>query len=217
MKTDTQLRKDVLAELEWDPSINANHVGVSVADGVVLLTGRLDTFDEKQSVERAVQRVAGVKAIAVELDVKLEPHHLRSDAEIAAAIETAFKWHTLIPEDRIQMLVEKGWVTLSGEVDWHYQRHNAESVVRPITGVVGVSNKIGLRERKASEYVANRIHDALMRYAEEGAQNIKVVVDTYTAFLRGSVATLAERNAVQTAAWYAPGISRVVNELKVQS
>jgi osmotically-inducible protein OsmY len=217
MKTDTQLRKDVLAELEWDPSINANHVGVSVSEGVVLLSGHLDTFDEKQSVEKVVQRVAGVKAISVELDVKLEPHHHRSDAEIAAAIETAFKWHTQIPEDRIQVLVEKGWVTLCGEVDWHYQRHNAETVVRPITGVVGVSNKISLRERKASEYVANRIHDALMRYAEEEAKNIKVVVDADTAFLRGSVATLAERNAVQTAAWYAPGISRVVNELKVQS
>lgn len=136
MKTDTRLKKEVLAELEWDPSINANHVGVTVNEGVVLLTGHLDTFAEKQAVEKAVQRVAGVKAMAVELDVKLEPHHQRSDAEIAAAIESAFKWHALIPEDRIQCKVEKGWVTLTGEVGWHYQRHNAESVARPVTGVV---------------------------------------------------------------------------------
>ena len=116
MKTDTQLKREVLAELEWDPSINANHVGVTVHDGVVLLTGHLDTFNEKQAVENAIQRVAGVKAIAVELDVKLEPHHRHNDAEIAGAIETAFKWHAVIPEDRIQVKVEKGWVTLMGQL-----------------------------------------------------------------------------------------------------
>lgn len=217
MKTDAQLKKDVLAELEWDPSINATRVGVAVNHGVVLLTGHLDTFGEKQAVEKAVQRVAGVKAIAVELDVKLEPHHQRSDAEIAAAIETAFKWHALIPEDRIQVKVEKGWVTLAGEVDWQHQRHNAELVVQPVTGVVGVSNNITLRERQASEYVAQRIHDALTRYAEEEAKNIAVIVEAGTATLRGTVATLTERTAVQAAAWSAPGITRVVNELKVQS
>jgi len=217
MKTDAQLKKDVLAELEWDPSINATRVGVAVNHGVVLLTGHLDTFGEKQAVEKAVQRVAGVKAIAVELDVKLEPHHQHSDAEIAAAIETAFKWHALIPEDRIQVKVEKGWVTLAGEVDWQHQRHNAELVVQPVTGVVGVSNNITLRERQASEYVAQRIHDALTRYAEEEAKNIAVIVEAGTATLRGTVATLTERTAVQAAAWSAPGITRVVNELKVQS
>ena len=182
----------------------------------MLLTGHLDTLAEKQAVEKAVQRVAGVKAIAVELDVKLEPHHHRSDAEIAAAIETAFRWHAAIPEDRIRVMVEKGWVTLTGEVDWHYQRHNAEIVVRSITGVVGLNNNLSLRQREASEYVANRIHDALTRYAEEEAKNIKVVVEGGTATLRGTVATVAEHSAVQAAAWSAPGISRVVNELEVQ-
>lgn len=216
MKTDTQLKKEVLAELEWDPALNADHIGVAVNEGVVLLTGHLDTLAEKQAVEKAVQRVAGVKAIAVELDVKLEPHHHRSDAEIAAAIETAFRWHAAIPEDRIRVKVEKGWVTLTGEVDWHYQRHNAEIVVRPITGVVGLNDNLSVREREASEYVANRIHDALTRYAEEEAKNIKVVVERGTATLRGTVATVAEHSAVQAAAWSAPGISRVVNELQVQ-
>jgi osmotically-inducible protein OsmY len=216
MKTDSQLKKEVLAELEWDPALNANHIGVAVNEGVVLLTGHLDTFAEKQAAEKAVQRVAGVKAIAVELDVKLEPRHHRSDAEIAAAIETTFRWHAAIPEDRILVKVEKGWVTLTGEVDWHYQRHNAETVVRPITGVVGLSNKLRVREREASEFVANRIHDALTRYAEEEAKNIKVVVEGGTAILRGTVGTVAEHSAVQAAAWSAPGISRVVNELQVQ-
>lgn len=217
MKTDVQLKKDVLDELEWDPSLNATRIGVAVDHGVVLLTGHLDTFGEKDAVEKAVRRVAGVKAMAVELDVKLEPKHQRSDTEIAAAIETAFKWHALIPEDRIQVKVEKGWVSLTGEVDWHYQRHNAEMVVRPVTGVLGVNNKLTIRAREASSYVTQRIRDALTRHAEEEAKNIEVAVEAGTANLRGKVGTLAERAAAQAAAWSAPGISRVVNELQVAS
>ena len=216
MKTDSQLQKDVLAELAWDPSINATHIGVAVKDGVVLLSGHLDTFSEKHAVEMAAQRVAGVRAIAVELDVKLEPHHQRSDAEIAAAIETALHWHALVPQDRIQVKVEKGFVTLRGEVDWDYQRHNAEIAARPVTGVRGLSNHITLRERKTTEYLAQRIHDALTRHAEAQADQIQIAVDAHTAVLRGTVASLAESSAAQAAAWTAPGISRVVNELRVQ-
>lgn len=217
MKADAQLKKDVLDELEWEPALNATRVGVAVDHGVVLLTGRLDTFAEKEAVEKAVRRVAGVKAMAVELQVTLAPRHQRSDTEIAAAIETAFKWHALIPEDRIQVKLEKGWVTLTGEVDWQYQRHNAERVVRPVTGVLGVNNHITIRAREASSYVAQRIGDALTRHAEEQARNIEVTVEADTATLRGKVDTLAERAAAQAAAWSAPGISRVVNELKVAS
>lgn len=215
MKTDAQLKKDVIAELDWDPSINASQVGVAVKDGVVALTGHLDTFAEKYAIERAVQRVQGVKAIAVEVDVKLEPGHQRSDSEIAAAAEMALKWHALVPAERIQLKVEKGWVTLSGEVDWHYQRHNAETVVQPLEGVAGVTNEIALRQRPPSDYVAQRIHDALVRQAEAAAGGIEVVVEHDTATLRGTVATLDERDAAQAAAWSAPGVSRVVNEIKV--
>lgn len=217
MKTDAQLKKDVLDELEWEPALNATRVGVAVDHGVVLLTGHLDTFAEKEAVEKAVRRVAGVKAMAVELEVTLAPRHQRSDTEIAATIETAFKWHALIPEDRIQVKVEKGWVTLTGEVDWQYQRHNAERVVRPVTGVLGVNNHITIRAREASSYVAQRIRDALTRHAEEEAKNIEVVVQAGTATLRGKVGTLAEHAAAQAAAWSAPGIARVVNELQVAS
>jgi osmotically-inducible protein OsmY len=217
MKTDAQLKKDVVTELEWEPSVDATHVGVAVDHGVVVLTGHLGSFAEKQAVEDAVRRVAGVRAIAVELDVKLEPRHQRHDAEIAAAIETAFKWHAQIPDDRVQVKVEKGWVTLTGEVDWEYQRHNAEVVARPVSGVVGLVNHIGLRQRDAPEYVAERIHDALVRYAEDQAEQIQVSVRDGTATLRGQVDSWAERSAVQAAAWSAPGVSRVVNELKVKS
>ncbi len=118
IKAGAQLKKDVMAEMEWDASIDATHVGVAVDNGVVVLSGHLETFAEKWAVERAVQRVSGVPAMAVELDVRLEPHHQCSDAEIAAAIETAFQWHAAIPQDRIHVKVEKGRVTLTGEVDW---------------------------------------------------------------------------------------------------
>lgn len=215
MKADAQLKKDVVTELEWEPSVDATQVGVAVNDGVVLLTGHLKTFAEKEAVEKAVQRVAGVRAIAVELDVRLEPRHQRHDAEIAAAIETAFKWHAQIPEERIRVKVEKGWVTLSGEVDWDYQRHNAELVARPVTGVVGVVNDITLKVRETPDYVADRIHSALARYADDEARHIEVHVHDATATLRGVVNSWAERSTVQAAAWSAPGISRVVNEIKV--
>lgn len=215
MKTDAQLKKDVEAELDWDAAINAAHVGVAVQDGVVTLSGHLATHAEKVAVERATKRVAGVRGVAVELDVKLDPKQVVSDAEIAAAVQTAFKWHALIPDDRIHFTVEKGRVTLTGLVDWDHQRHNAEAAVQPIQGVVGVSNKIHLRERDVPDYVAHRIHDALARYADDEATHIEVLVEGGTASLRGTVNSWAEHALVRHAAWSAPGIQRVFNELKV--
>lgn len=217
MKTDAQLKKDVTAELEWDPSINASHVGVAAADGVVTLTGHLNTYAEKYAIERAVQRVQGVKAIALELDVKLEPGHKRSDSEIANAVESALQWHTLVPADRIQVKVEKGWVTLRGEVDWEYQRQNAEKAVRPLTGVVGLSNAITLKPSVTPAKVADRIRDALARHAEREAKHIEVMVSGSAVTLRGNVDSWADRNAAFGAAWSAPGVLSVVNEIRVQS
>jgi osmotically-inducible protein OsmY len=217
MKTDAQLKRDVENELEWDPAVDARHVGVAVNEGVVLVTGHLTTFAEKQAIEQAVQRVSGVRALAVDLEVRLEPRHRRYDTEIAAAVGSAFKWHAQIPDDRIHVKVERGWVTLTGEVDWDYQRHNAELVVRPLTGVVGVINDITLRRREAPEGIAERIHDALIRCAEDDARHIEVQVRDATATLRGNVNSWPERSAAQAAAWAAPGVSRVVNEIKVLS
>jgi osmotically-inducible protein OsmY len=217
MKTDAQLKKDVAAELEWEPSVNAAHVGVAVADGVVTLTGHLNTFAEKYAIERAVQRVQGVKAIAVETDVKLEPGHKRSDSEIATAVETGLRWHALVPAGRIQAKVEKGWVTLKGEVDWEFQRQSAEKAVRNLTGVVGVSNAIALKPTVAPSNVVNRIRDALTRHAQEEAKHIEVMASGSTVTLRGRVDSWAERNAAFGAAWSAPGVTSVVNEIKVQS
>lgn len=215
MKSDAQLKTDVTRELEWDPSINAAHVGVAANSGVVTLTGHLETFAEKHAIERAVQRVEGVKAVAVELDVKLAPGHKRSDSEIAEAAESAFKWHALIPADRIRVKVEQGWVTLSGEVDWDYQRNSAENAVRWLTGVVGVSNNVTLKPMVTPANISNRIRDALARHAEREAKHIEVIVSGSTVTLRGHVDSWAERQTASGAVWAAPGICQVVNELKV--
>jgi osmotically-inducible protein OsmY len=215
MKTDSQLKADVTRELDWDPAINAAHVGVAVKDGVVTLTGHLDTYMEKFAVERATKRVKGVRAVAVEMDVKLAPHHQRNDTEIAHAVEFAIKWHTLIPAERIQAKVEKGWVSLSGEVDWAYQRDAVQKAVRPVTGVRGVSNDIKLKARVAPDNVSKLIKEALTRHAEREAKHIEVNVSGSTVTLSGNVDTWAERSAADGAAWSAPGIALVVNRLVV--
>ena len=215
MKSDAQLKKDVEAELEWEPSINATQVGVAVKDGVVTLSGHLDTFVEKYEVEKVVQRVAGVRAVAVEIDVKLAAGSARSDSEIAHAVETAFKWNSSVPVERIQVKVEKGWVTLSGEVDWEFQRAAAANVVRPMVGVMGVKNGIMLKPRTTPDNIAKLIRDALTRQAEREAKSIAVQVNDSTVVLRGSVHSMAERLAAQSAAWSAPGIARVDNELSI--
>ena len=192
-------------------------VGVAADNGVVTLTGHLSTFAEKYAIERAVQRVEGVKAIAVELDVKLEPGHKRSDSEIATAVESGLLWHALVPAERLQVKVEKGWVTLKGEVDWEYQRQSAEKAVRNLTGVVGVSNSITLKPSVTPARVADRIREAMARHAEREAKHIEVMVSGSAVTLRGAVDSWAERNAAFGAAWSAPGVLSVVNEIKVQA
>lgn len=215
MKSDTQLKQDVSAELAADPAINATHLGVAVQDGVVTLTGHLDTFAEKHAIERAVQRVQGVRAVAIELDVRLAPGHRRSDAEIARAAEAALDWHALVPDGQIRIQVESGWVTLNGKVDWQFQRLAAEKAVRPLTGVVGVSNAITLRQQATPEDVRQRIHDALARHADREARHIQVTVEGSTVTLRGQVDSWAEHRTTQGAAWSVPGVTRVVNDLLV--
>lgn len=217
MKTDAEIKQNVVSELEWDPSIDAARVGVAVKDQVVTLTGHLDNFAQKYAIERAVQRVAGVRALAIELDVKLDPHHVRSDADIALAAEQALTWHALVPHERVRVQVEKGWVTLNGEVDWHYQREGAAKAVRELTGVTGVTNAISLRPQATPNHISDRIRAALTRQVEREARRIEVSVEGATATLRGDVHSWAERTAAEGATWSAPGIRRVVNELQVGS
>lgn len=217
MKTDAELKRDVIAELDWNPAIDAAHVSVAVNDGVVALLGHVDTYAGKCAIERAVQRVAGIKALAIEIEVRLAPGHQRGDAEIAAAAESAFKWHALIPSEGLHVKVESGVVTLEGEVDWDFQRSHAERAARSLTGVRGLINQITLKPQLSAGDITKGIRDALVRHADSEASHIEVLLDGSTVTLQGRVDSWSERLAAQGAAWSAPGVSRVVNEIRVGS
>ena len=217
MKTDKQLRADVTDELAWDPAVNAAGIGVIVCNGVVTLTGHLDSFAEKHAAERAVRRVAGARGIAVELDVKLAPAHKRSDSEIAQAATAAVSWHALVPVDRVKVEVENGWVTLSGEVDWSYQYASAEQCIRPLVGVRGLTNAITIKARASNLDVGEQIAAALRRHAEREAHHIGVEIEGSVVTLRGSVHSLSEHDAAVGAAFSAKGVSRVVDKLEIQA
>ncbi len=215
MKTDVQLKADVRSELMWDPAVKETGIGVLAKDGVVTLTGHLDTYAEKYAAERAVQRVEGVKAIAMEIDVKISPEHKRSDTEIAQAIEHSLKWNSTVPADQVKVSVERGWVTLKGELPWEYQRRSVEKAIRPLQGVTGIANLIAVKPSVVASGVHTLIEDALTRQAMREAKRVEVSVDGSKVTLRGRVNSWHERNAAQGAAWSAPGVTTVVNELLV--
>ena len=214
-KTDGALRRDVEDELAWDPAIDASAIGVAVKSGVVTLTGHIDSYAEKRAIEKALRRVAGVHAIALELDVRLSPEHRRSDTDIAEAARVALEWNSEVPTNRIRATVDKGWVTLEGEVEWHYQRMAAEKAVRPLIGVVGISNEIALVPKTTAANLQRNIAEALRRQVEREIERLEVTVQGHTATLRGKVNSWHERAAAQGVAWSAPGIRAVVNELDV--
>jgi len=216
MKTDAQLQKDILAELAWDPAINATDIGVIVKDGVVTLTGQLTNYAEKYAAERAVRRVSGVKALAVEIEVRLSPSYKRSDSDIATAVQHAIDWNVVIPDNCIQPKVEKGWLTLNGEVEWNYQRKAAERAVRDLQGIVGVTNLVKVKPKVATGDIQKNINDALVRQAEREARKLEIKVDGSRVTLHGKVHSWAELRAVQGAAWAAPGVSTVENDLTVE-
>ncbi|HET9643119.1 MAG TPA: BON domain-containing protein [Burkholderiaceae bacterium] len=215
MKTDLELKRAVEAELAWDPMVKSTGIGVAAKDGVVTVTGHIDTYSEKWAVEKALRRVAGVKAIALELDVRLSPDHRRSDTDIANAAESALQWNNLVPKDAIRLIVDKGWITLQGQVDWDYQRRAAEKSVRHLIGVQGISNEIMLRQRPTPVDISSRIREALARQAARAASHVDVQVADGVVTLRGKVHSWRERDAAQGAAWSAPGARIVINELVI--
>jgi osmotically-inducible protein OsmY len=215
MKTDIQLQKDILDELAWDPAVNATDVGVIVKDGVVTLTGNLTNYAEKYAAERAARRVSGVKALAIEIEVRLSPSYKRSDSDIAASAQRALDDNVAVPPNCIQPKVENGWITLNGDVEWDFQRKAAERSIRDLFGVVGITNLVKVKPKVAPSDVEKSIHDALVRQAEREAKQVQVKVEGSCVTLHGKVHSWSERRAVQGAAWSAPGVSTVVNELKV--
>lgn len=215
MKSDKQLQEDILAELKWEPSVNAAHIGVGVDQGIVTLSGHVDSYAEKWGAERAAKRVSGTRAVAIELDVKLKSSDKRSDADIALSAVNRMQWQTTIPKDAVQVTVENGMITLSGNVPWSYQRDAAFAAVRNLTGCVGVINQIVVKPRVNTIAVKGDIEAALKRHATTEAQKITVVVDGDLVTLSGKVPTWSEKHLAINAAWNSPGVRSVVDKIIV--
>jgi len=210
-RTDKEIQTDVLTELRWDHSIQANEIGVAVKDGVATLTGTVDTYLKKWKAEEAAHRVNGVVAVANDINVRTLGE--RTDADIAAAAVHALKWNSSVPADKIQVTVDKGWVTIMGEVEWQYQKLEAERAVRGLWGAKGVSNLIVVKPAASPRDLKKKIEDALIRTAQVDASNISVEVLGSKAILKGRVRSWAERKEAERQAWLAPGILSVDNQI----
>jgi osmotically-inducible protein OsmY len=215
-KADKDMRQEVLDALDWEASIKSGDIGVGVSSGVVTLTGYVPTFAQKRTAERTALRVSGVKGIANDLVVKLPKKKERTDTDIAKAAVRAIRWHTELPQDSITVKVRDGWVTLEGTVDWNYQRERAADVVRPLTGITGLTNTLTVAPRATSSDVRDRIRSALEREVNREAKNLVIEIDGDTVRLSGVVHSWIERRNAERAAWSAPGITDVVNDLEVQ-
>ncbi|MCX5066787.1 BON domain-containing protein [Micromonospora lupini] len=216
-RTDQDIQSAVLDELTWEPRVQPHEIGVTVAEGVVTLTGRVDSYAKKWAGERAAHRVVGVRAVANDLTVQLPGSDERADPDLAAAAGHALEWDAFVPIEKLQVTVSAGWVTLHGEVEWEYQRRAAERAVCRLTGVRGVSNGVTVRPSASpdSASLAGRIVDALARAGATEAERITVRVHGDTAVLAGLVHSMPERAEVEQVAWSAPGIREVQNHIAV--
>ena len=213
--TDEEIQRDVLAELKFDPRVQPNEIGVAVKNGIVTLTGWVDSYIKRWAAEEAAHRVRGVKAVANDIVVQLPGTDERPDADIAAAAVKALQSDVYVPADKIDITVSKGWVTLKGEVEWQYQKEEAERVIRSLPGVKGVFNGITVKPRLSPQDLKQRIEQALVRSAQTDAERITVEVEGSKVILKGTVRSWAERQEAERVAWSAPGVSSVENRVVV--
>jgi osmotically-inducible protein OsmY len=212
---DSDLRQLVIDELEFEPSIDASNIGVAAKDGIVTLSGFVSSYAEKMAAERAVRRVKGVHAIAEEIDIRYSTDKKINDDEIARRCVNIIAWDTTLPDDKIKVKVERGWVTLSGEVSWHFQRVAAESGVRKISGVTGITNLLTIKPHIQASDIKQRIEEALKRSAEVEANAIRISVTDSSVRLEGRVHDWREREIVEKAAWSVPGVVSVDDRMTV--
>jgi osmotically-inducible protein OsmY len=214
MISDTILQKAVLAELGWEPMVTSAHIGVTAHNGVVTLSGHVASYMEKHAAETAASRVKGVKAVAEEIEIKLAGDMRRTDDQIAGAALDSLLWDVSVPKDKIKVKVEKGWVTLSGDVDWHFQKEAAGHDVRRLFGVVGVSDEIRIKPRIQPSDIHQKIMTVLHRSWFDPA-HISVSAEGGVVQLDGSVRSWYERNLAENVAWGAPGITHVQDNLTI--
>ena len=215
MKTDSQLQRDVMDELVWEPSIDHAHIGVAAKGGVVTLSGFVSNYAQKMATEHAVERVAGVQGIAEELKVRYPSAPKTSDDEIARRILDVFAWDITIPNDKVTVTVERGWVALSGKLDWNYQKEAARKAAGRIAGVIGISNKIEVDNILSVDNVRERIMAAFKRSSAADASALSVTADGHTIKLSGNVHGRHERQIAERTAWAAPGVNFVQDDMVV--
>jgi osmotically-inducible protein OsmY len=213
MKTDAQLQQDVMDELKWEPAVHAAQIGVEVKDGVVTLAGEVSSYVEKWNAERAAQRVSGVRALAIEMKVKLSELGERTDADIARSAESLLSWTSTLPADAVKVMVEGGWLTLSGDVEWQYQKQDAAERVHFLPGVTGISNEISIKPSVSATVVKSDIEAALRRGAATDAKTIFVAVDGDEVTLSGTVRSWPERAVANSSAWGCPGVRNVIDKI----
>lgn len=213
--TDKEIQQAVLRELEWEPQVRSTEIGVAVKDGIVTLAGFVDSYSKKYHAERAAQRVGNVKAVVNDLEVKLPFSSERTDEDIARSAVQALESRITVPKDKIKMTVRNGWITLEGEVEWKFQREAAESAVRNLIGVKGITNLITIKSHVSPTDVKAKIEDALKRTIEEDAKQISVETTNSTVILRGKVHSWFEREEAERAAWRAPGVTKVEDLITV--
>lgn len=214
MKKDLEIQKNVMDELSWTPLLNSNEIGVAVKNGIVTLSGIVDSYPKKIKAERVTQKVAGVRGIAENIEVRLKESDKKDDSEIAQAVLRELEWHCNLDPQKIKVLVENGNVTLEGIVNWDFQRKSAAKVIWNIKGVCGITNNIRLVDTPPPSDLQNKIRSALERHAKLDAKGVKVKVDGHKVTLTGVVSSFAEKVDAEKAVWSSPGVTAIENQLE---